>query len=123
MPMNLQVVTKSRVFSVKLSANSPTLISLQSNRLSHQVILLEMHYIASTAHIMKEAEDQFHFVVDDRFRKIDELVDDVKLLGMLKRESLTDSNGEPVSAEEIVDRADSLNVGQEITVTLVQRAG
>jgi len=82
-----------------------------------------MHYIASTAHIMKEAEDQFHFVVDDRFRKIDELVDDVKLLGMLKRESLTDSNGEPVSAEEIVDRADSLNVGQEITVTLVQRAG
>jgi hypothetical protein len=80
-----------------------------------------MHHISSTAHITKEATDRYHFVLSDLFRQIDELVDDVKLLGMLKRESLTDSNGEPISADDIVDRADALSVGQEITVTVVQR--
>lgn len=80
-----------------------------------------MHYISSTAHITKEAADRFHFVLEDRFRQIDELVDDVKLLALLARESLTDANGEPVSAEAVVDRADALNVGQEITVSAVQR--
>lgn len=37
-----------------------------------------MHHSASTVHITNEAKDQFRFVVDDRFRKIDELVEDVK---------------------------------------------
>jgi hypothetical protein len=82
-----------------------------------------MHYISSTAHITKQDADRFHFVLKDRFRQIDELVDDVKLLGLLARESLTDADGDPVSAEAVVHRAEALNIGQEITVSVVQRVG
>lgn len=80
-----------------------------------------MHHIASTAHIEKVSADRFHYVLKDKFRRIDELIDDAKLLGLLSRESLTDSGGQPISAEEIVQRADALKIGQKIEVSVVQR--
>jgi hypothetical protein len=76
---------------------------------------------SSYARIEKVRADLYHFVVEDRFRHIDELIDDPKLLAMLSRESLVNENGEPISAVEIVNQLDYAAIGYVVTVSLVQR--
>ena len=80
-----------------------------------------MNYQSSYARIEKVRDDLYHFVVQDRFRQIDELIDDPKLLAMLAKESPLAENGEPISAAEIVSRLDNAKVGDVMTISLVER--
>jgi hypothetical protein len=60
-----------------------------------------------TAEITKNNNEQYHLVIRDELRQIDETINGVQLLGMLSRETLVNSRGEVVEAEEILYRLDT----------------
>ncbi len=60
-----------------------------------------MHFVSSTLRVVKIAEDSYHFLLQGKFRQIDETIDGSQLIAMLGREKL-DLDGRPVSAEEVL---------------------
>ena len=47
-----------------------------------------MHFNSSSLRIVKIAADSYHFILQGRFRQIDEIIDAPKLIAMLRKESL-----------------------------------
>jgi hypothetical protein len=80
-----------------------------------------MKYESSYARIEKVRENLYRFVVQDRFRQINELADDPKLLTILAKESLLAENGEPISTEEIMSRLINAKVGDVMSISLVKK--
>jgi hypothetical protein len=74
------------------------------------------------AEITKNNGEQYHLVIRDGFRQIDESLNAVQLLAMLKRERLVNTRGEVVEAEDILFRLDRESVGYEIVIGVEERA-
>jgi hypothetical protein len=81
-----------------------------------------MHFISSSLRVVKLAENSSHFMLQGKFRQIDEVVDDPKLLAMLGNESL-DLNGNAVSAETVLAMLEPLPINQWIDLSVVERVG
>jgi hypothetical protein len=80
-----------------------------------------MHHIHSSLRILKIAADSYHFMLRTKFRQIDELIDGPKLIAMLGKESLVDSNGQSVSAAKVLEAVDALPIGQGLDLSVVER--
>jgi hypothetical protein len=76
-------------------------------------------YKASDLRITKTGEDSYHVVLKEDH--IDEAVNGAQLLGMFEEESFTDSKVNLVSAQGILTRFDTLEIGREIVVTRTRR--
>jgi hypothetical protein len=79
-----------------------------------------MHFILSSLRIVKIGADSYHFTLQGKFRQIDETIDGPKLIAMLGIESL-DLNGNPVSAETVLEMLDALQINQWIDPSAVER--
>jgi hypothetical protein len=79
-----------------------------------------MHFISSSLRIVKIAADSYRFMLQGKFRQIDEFIDGPKLIAMLKNESL-DLNGNPVSAETVLAMLEPLSLNQWINLSAVER--
>ena len=75
-----------------------------------------------SAKITKTEGDRFHVIIQDGFRQIDEEIDGPKLLAMLGRETLINSKGESVGAEDVLYRLDSEPAGYVIVIGVKERA-
>jgi hypothetical protein len=80
-------------------------------------------FYRSSLRIEKITADSYHYILKGEFRQIDELVDGPKLLAMLGRESVVDSNGQPLAAAKVFELVDALPIGQGIDLEVVERVG
>jgi hypothetical protein len=79
-----------------------------------------MNFRSSSLRIVKIAADSYHFILQGRFRQIDEIIDGPKLIAMLKKESL-DLKGSAMSAEMVLEMVDALPINQWIDLSVVER--
>ncbi len=82
-----------------------------------------MHFKVSSLRIVKIAADSYHFILDGQFRQIDEIINSVQLMAMLGRESLEDSNAQPVQVADVMEAVDALPVDRAIDYAVVERIG
>ena len=81
-----------------------------------------MHFAVGSLTIVKIEADSYHFVLQSELRRIDEMIDRPKLFAMLDREpGLEASDGEPVSALDVMEAIDALPINGALDFRAVER--
>lgn len=73
------------------------------------------------AEITRLDNQRYRLVIRDGFRHIDETVNGVQLLGMLAKETLVNTRGEVIDAQEMLYHLDTQPAGDKVVIGVKKR--